>query len=351
MTDTLPFLHSTAPPLRGVLKSTPADFVVEEIPAYLPSGDGEHLMLFVEKEDVAAEFLLKHVARTLEISQGNIGCAGMKDRRAITRQWLSVPAKCADRVPQITTEQIRVLDSARHGNKLRTGHLKGNRFAIVVRDVQGDASEAQRIVDAVQHRGFPNYYGDQRFGHDGGTLQLGFDLLARRQTPRDIPFARRKFLLKLALSAAQSELFNRALAARIADGLVDTVLAGDVMEVVASGGKFVVEDPAVEQPRCAAYETVITGPMFGTKMRQPTGVPGEREARLLADAELTPESFGGFRDLLDGTRRPYLVRPGELTMTVVDDTTLRFEFALPPGVYATTLLRELIQSETPEAQG
>jgi tRNA pseudouridine13 synthase len=346
------------PPLAGRIKVEPEDFVVEERPAYLPSGDGEHLFLCIEKRDVAAEQLLRHVARALDIDQRDIGAAGMKDRRAVTRQWLSVPARCQDHLAALDTDRIRVLSSARHGNKLRTGHLTGNRFSILVRDVRpiepGDvATILTPLVDHIGRQGFPNFFGDQRFGRDGETLQLGYDLLSGRKTPKSIPYSRRRFLLKLALSAVQSDLFNQSLADRLQDGTAATVFAGDVLEVVASGGKFVAEDPAVEQPRVDAGETVITGPLFGSKMRVPTGQPADRELQLLVRHDLTPESFRGFGDLLSGTRRPYLIRPGELTFAVADDG-VRFDFTLPPGVYATTLLGTLFNLDAPpreEAQG
>ncbi len=345
----LPRWFSDLPRLTGQLKSVPEDFLVEELPAYEPSGTGEHLFLWVEKRGLAGEQMIRQLARALDISPGDIGAAGIKDRQAVTRQWLSVPAKCEPLLAGAESDQFRILRSARHGNKLRTGHLRGNRFTLIVRDVQCvDAAEtaapleiAQRAAEAIRRRGFPNYYGDQRFGHDGETLALGLDLLAGRKSPRDIPYSRRKFLLRMSLSAAQSELFNQTLAARLADRLLDTVLAGDVMEVTASGGKFVVDDPAAEQPRCDAYETVVTGPMFGPKMKQPLGVPAEREARILSANELTLENFRGFGDLLSGTRRPFVIRPGELVVQTVPEG-LQFKFTLPAGVYATTLLAELL---------
>ncbi|MFO0919416.1 MAG: tRNA pseudouridine(13) synthase TruD [Planctomycetaceae bacterium] len=345
----LPRWSSDLPRLAGQIKSVPEDFLVEEIPAYEPSGSGEHLYLWVEKRALAGEQMLRELARALEISPGEIGSAGIKDRQAVTRQWLSVPAKCEPQVAGVETDQFRILRFARHGNKLRTGHLRGNRFTIVVRDAQpadgSDVAEpfsiAERAVEVIGRRGFPNYYGDQRFGHDGETLSLGLDLLAGRKSPRDIPYSRRKFLLRMSLSAAQSELFNQTLAARLTDGLLDTVLAGDVMEVTASGGKFVVEDPGAEQKRCDGYETVVTGPMFGPKMKQPTGIPAERESRVLSANELTMENFRGFGDLLSGTRRPFVVRPDGISVQAVPEG-LRFEFTLPAGVYATTLLAELL---------
>lgn len=342
-----------APRYSGRLKTEPEDFVVEELPAYQPCGTGEHLYLWIEKRDVAAEGLLKHIARTLDIDSRDIGSAGMKDRRAITRQWVSVPAKVEERVGAIDTDQIRVLSQAKHGNKLRTGHLTGNRFSILVRDVktaEGPAAITDVVADlagdveSLRQQGFPNFFGDQRFGREGETLQLGRDLLAGRKTPRDIPYSRRRFLLKLSLSAVQSDLFNQALMERIADGVLHTVLLGDVMEVAASGGKFVVEDVATEQARMTAGETTITGPLFGPKMKSPTGVVAERERQLLDRIGLVPEAFANFGDLLSGSRRPYVIRPINLTMAA-DPLGVRLAFALPSGVYATTLLAQLFRIE------
>ena len=344
-----PRLTDALPGIAGRLKATPEDFVVEELPAYEPCGTGEHLFLWIEKRDVAAEQLTRHVARALEISPRDIGVAGLKDRFAVTRQYLSVPTKCADKVPAIDTDRIRVLKSAQHGNKLKTGHLRGNRFSLLIREtVPGDAERAQAIAAEISRTGFPNYYGEQRFGRDGETLQLGLDLLNGRQTARDIPYNRRRFLLKFSLSAAQSQLFNEVLAERIRDGLLQTVLNGDVMEVSESGGKFVVEDAAVEQPRCDAGEIVPTGPMFGPKMRAPNGVPAEREARVLQRHELTPEQFGNFSQLLNGTRRALAIRPADLVIAE-EPEGLRFNFTLPSGVYATTLLREFLRQSPAES--
>jgi tRNA pseudouridine13 synthase len=287
----------------------------------------------------------------------------LKDRRAVTRQWVSIPATRADRVPELNTAAITVLEQHRHGNKLRTGHLAGNRFQIVVRNVQRATPVASptpspaddltslwhHLCHTLQSRGFPNYYGEQRFGHDHQTLELGWNLLTGRQAPRDIPYPRRRFLLKLALSAVQSELFNRTLAQRLQDQLLETVVAGDVMQVVASGGLFVVEDQSLEQRRCTDHETVITGPMFGRKMKSPQEAVAEREAAVLAAAGLTPAMFDGFGDLLSGTRRPYLIRPSALSVTR-DPAGWRLQFTLPPGVYATTLLREVLV-EADETEG
>ncbi len=341
----LPYLTADLPGIGGRWKDLAEDFIVEEIPAYEPSGTGEHLFLWIEKRDVSANDLVHHVARSLRCSPRDIGVAGLKDRRAITRQYISIPAKLAADVPQIETGSIHVLRSAQHGNKLKTGHLRGNRFSILIRDVDAAAVErATAIADRIRQCGFPNYYGAQRFGHGGETLQLGLDLLTGRKKSRDIPGAQRRFLLRLSLSAVQSDLFNHALADRLADGLLNKVLAGDVMEVVASGGKFIAADVTAEQPRYDAGETAATGPMFGLKMREPTGVPQQREDDLLAWSGLGPEHFSKYMNLMTGTRRAFVIRPGELQITA-DPAGLRFGFTLPSGVYATTLLREFMKSE------
>ncbi|MBM4075546.1 MAG: tRNA pseudouridine(13) synthase TruD, partial [Planctomycetes bacterium] len=277
----IPFLTKDVPGTGGEWKGVPEDFVVEEIPAYLPCGDGEHLFLWIQKRDVSASDLIKHVGRSLKCPPGDIGVAGNKDRRAVTRQWISIPAKFESSVDSLNTDSILVLKSSRHRNKLRTGHLKGNRFTILIRDVVPDANSfALQTAQWIHQFGFPNFYGPQRFGHQGETLQLGIDLLLGRRKSSDIPESQRRFLRRLSLSAVQSELFNRTLADRMNDGLFSSVLSGDVMEVVASGGKFIVEDVAAEQPRYDAGETVVTGPIFGIKMKEPRGVPFDRELKV-----------------------------------------------------------------------
>jgi tRNA pseudouridine13 synthase len=340
----LPCLTADLPGIGGVLKQRVEDFEVEEIPAYLPEGQGEFLYLWVEKRGLSAEQMTSHLARALGIAHQDVGTAGLKDRQAVTRQQVSVPIRCAPLVASLNQPGLTVLKTAPHGNKLRSGHLKGNRFAVLLRDVQPDAAGgAEPIRERITRLGFPNYYGEQRFGRENETLRLGFDLLAGRTHPGRIPRARRKFLLRLALSAAQSELFNQALVRRLQDGLLHRVLPGDVMQVVASGGKFVVEDAGREQARFDAHEIVTTGPMFGPKMTQPQGEVAEREASLLREANVEPSAFREFGKLTSGTRRPYLVWPDDLTVAAESDG-LRFRFTLPSGTYATVLLREFMKS-------
>ncbi|MGQ0633754.1 MAG: tRNA pseudouridine(13) synthase TruD [Planctomycetaceae bacterium] len=328
------------PGIGGQCKVRAEDFVVDEVPMYLPAEQGDHVFLRIEKRELSAEQLTSHVARCLKIAHQDVGMAGMKDRQAVTRQWISVPARCEPLLPQLQHDLFRVLEAHRHTNKLRTGHLRGNRFSILIRNAVADApARAERIAGQLRARGVPNYFGDQRFGRDRETLTLGESLLRGEKAPHTIPRARRKFLLRLALSAVQSHLFNQALGARLRDRKLHTVLPGDVMQVVASGGPFVVEDAAREQVRFDARETVIAGPIFGPRMKQPAGDVAAREAALLAECGLSLEMFERFANLTPGTRRSYLVWLDNLRFAN-EPEGLRLEFTLPSGSYATVVLRE-----------
>ena len=344
------YLTASFPGLGGSVKLMPEDFIVEELPLYLPTGAGEHLYLWIEKRDVSGERLLEHLSRRLGVPRCDLGMAGLKDRRAITRQFVSVPQSCEGRLAEINGDGVQLLSVTRHRNKLRTGHLAGNRFDVLIRNVNREAAASlPALLDELRQVGFPNRYGEQRFGRDGETLTLGLALLRGEQSPRSIPPSRRKFLLRLALSSVQSQLFNTVLSERLADRLLHRVLPGDVMQVVASGGPFVVEDAEREQRRLDERETVLTGPMFGPKMKLPRGEPAEREARVLSGSGLSAASFERFSQLLPGTRRPLLVWPadveGELTSEGV-----RLRFQLPPGAYATALLAEICKLPLPAVE-
>jgi tRNA pseudouridine13 synthase len=335
-----PLLTADLPGIGGRIKAVPEDFEVEEVPAYEPSGAGDFLYLWVEKRDMGAEYFARQVARRLGIPPGEVGTAGLKDRRAVTRQMVSVPATCADRLAALDGDGIRVLRVGRHGNKLKPGHLHGNRFRIFVLDADPAASERlgpilRRLGDA----GLPNYYGPQRFGRDGETVRLGLAMLRGERTAGHSPFLR-----KLALSAAQSALFNHCLARRLADGLMRRVLPGDVMAKWPFGGLFVAEDVPREQERFDRRETVHAGPMFGRKTFAAASEAAAREEATLTDAGLTRAAFLGFGKLLMGTRRHNLIYLDALEASPEADG-VRLSFTLPAGSYATVLLREVMKAE------
>jgi tRNA pseudouridine13 synthase len=343
LTQPLPCITADQPGLGGRIKTVPEDFEVEEIPAYEPCGTGEFLFLWVEKRDLGAEYFARQVARRLGIPPEEIGTAGLKDRRAVARQWISVPATVESRLAALDGDGIRLLRVSRHGNKLKPGHLHGNRFSIRIRELdEPSLAKLEMLLETLRQRGLPNFYGEQRFGQESETLQLGLQLLGGEESePRKRPG---KFLRKLALSAVQSALFNRCLASRMQDGLLHRVLPGDVMAKWPAGGMFVAEDVATEQARFDCREIVHTGPMFGKKMFAAAGQAAEREQAVLEKVGLSAAAFHGFGKLLQGTRRHNLVWLEDL-VGQIEGADARITFTLPAGSYATVLLHEVTKQE------
>ena len=335
----LPLSCGDLPPVGGTLKSCPEDFEVEEIPAFEPAGEGDFLYLWIQKNDWDHRALLRALSERLDIAPGDIGSAGVKDRRAITRQTLSVPAACAERIGELDAlEGVQVLRIDRHGHKLRTGKLRGNRFSILLRDPSGTLAQAEAIAERVR-RGIPHFFGDQRFGREGATAELGWTLLLGERSPRTRKLGRNRFLRRMAISAIQSLLFNDYLCRRIAAGQLRTLLPGDRMIRRDSGGPFLCEDVSVEQARFDAGETVPTGPMFGSRFRQAEGEARAQEDAVLAEAGVVLEDFKRFKKLGLGTRRALLVWPEGMDITQ-EEEGIRVAFSLPAGAYATVIMRE-----------
>jgi tRNA pseudouridine13 synthase len=338
-----PMLTADLPGVGGRIKVEPEDFVVEEIPAYEPSGEGDHLYLWVEKRDIGPEFFARTIAQRLGTHAGAVGTAGLKDRRSVSRQWVSVPRECEPKLKNLDGQGFKLLTVSRHTNKLKPGHSNGNRFTIRVRDcdpTKRDAADA--VLARVRDYGLPNYYGPQRFGRGGSTAALGWRCLAGTQPKRLRPF-----VFKFALSAVQSLLFNDYLARRLSDNLLRTVLQGDAMMKRPFGGIFTAEDVPAEQARFDAKETVTGGPMFGSRTFPTHGPAAEREVAVLAAHNLTPRSFDGFGKLMGGTRRHNLVYLDDL-QSAWAGTTLTLDFTLPAGCYATVLLREVMKTDGEE---
>jgi tRNA pseudouridine13 synthase len=341
---TPPLLTADLPGVGGKIKVFPEDFEVEEIPAYEPSGSGDFLYLWMEKRDMGAEYFARQIAKRLGITAGEVGTAGLKDRRAIARQMVSIPAHLEERLSQLDGDGIRILRVSRHGNKLRPGHLHGNRFRVLVRDVDPSLSIAAvlpPLLGRLRSHGLPNYYGLQRFGKESETLHIGLALLQKSERMSSM---RNRFLRKLALSAVQAGLFNHYLGTRQADGQARQVLLGDVMAKVPFGGMFLAENVMVEQKRLDAGETVPAGPIFGRKMFRAAHDAARREEAALAAFGLTRDDFGAFGKLLQGTRRHNLVYVADLATAEVAEGML-LTFTLPAGSYATVLLREIMKTE------
>jgi tRNA pseudouridine13 synthase len=395
-----PYLTSQFPGIGGTIKETPEDFRVEEIPSYLPCGSGEHCYLTIEKSGITTLEAIRRIAGRLKIQERDVGYAGMKDAVGVTRQTISVQRITPEKALSLELDGVRVVAATLHSNKLKLGHLKGNRFRIVIRNVSADAEQlVPAILDMLGKRGVPNYFGFQRYGAQGNSHLIGAAMLRRdwqgcighligdpdavrdegwsaaigAYQQGDLNEALRLFprhcrserdvlqrlaarpgeyekafsavhprLKKLYLSAAQSFLFDQAVARRIER--IDEVMTGDLACKHVNGACFLVEEAVVEQNRAAAFEISASGPMFGCKMKQPEGLVWELEREILERAELEMPLFdmpGGLR--LEGERRPLRVPAGDLTWSASGDA-VTVEFILPKGSYATSLVREITKT-------
>lgn len=317
------------------IRAHPEDFVVEEIPLYPHLGYGSHTYLLVEKRLCTTEAVARALARAAGVGPREVGFAGRKDRVAVTRQWFSVPHLDPGRARALELTDARVIRAVRHPEKLRIGQLLGNRFQLVVREVDEEAGRrAQEILRRLVRRGMPNRFGHQRFGRDGGNVERGAEILRRQRLGGD----RRPALLML--SALQSAVFNRVLERRAAT--LDQLLPGDLAIVHATESLLLIDDPAAAAERLAAFEISPTGPMFGTKMRRPQGEVAALENEVMAELDLPPlERLTVPRGVrLHGGRRSLRVQPREVHSELVDGT-LHLELELPAGSYATVLVEEL----------
>ncbi len=346
--SSLPFVTADLPGSGGTVRAVPEDFRVDEIPAYLPAGAGPHLYVRVEKRGRTTRDALRTLARALGVPERDAGFAGMKDKDAVTTQWLSFPVAKDPDPALLAAPGLAVLEVSRHANKLRPGHVRANVFSLLVRG--GDAARAAAVSEALAARGLPNFFGPQRFGTEGRNAEVGRALLSGEETPEVRHAARDRFLRRLSISAYQSLLFNLWLAERMADGLFAAALAGDVMKKLDTGGLFTCDDPAADGPRVARFEISPAGPMFGHKLRPAAGEALLREERILAADGMTLEGFARGGGEAEGTRRAARL-PARVEIEPEGDG-YRARFELPKGSYATVILRELVkgEAEVPEEE-
>lgn len=327
-----------------MLRSDPEDFIVDEALPYEALGEGEHLFVRFEKVGLNTPDAVGRLVRSAGLGDGRrlppeVGFAGLKDRHARTRQWMSIPWSQpeAPDFSQGEGPQLRVLESVRHNHKLRRGHQRGNHFQIILREVpEGGFERAEAIVERLRSIGVPHAFGPQRFGRDGDNDAVALSFIrGQSRAPRD------RRLRDLLLSALQSRIFNRVLALRIERGLFDRALLGDLMSKHQSGGMFVVEDLEAEQTRVQSLEISPTGPLPGKKMRQPSGEAAALEAEVLQEFGLSTDEL---RRLGPGTRRSlrYPLDP-ETRIERVGEDGISLKVFLPSGAYATVLLDEMVK--------
>lgn len=400
------FLSAAIPAIPGHLREEPEDFEVTELPLYEPSGEGEHLYLWIEKRGIPTHEAIRRIAQRTNLPKRTIGYAGLKDARALTRQWISLQHADPALVERIEDDQLRVLEAKPHKNKLKVGHLRGNRFQLRIAGGGPGEADARAALELLSRRGVPNLFGLQRFGWERHTHLLG-EALVREQAARvvelvllgpeesaldhgrvleareaaragDYARAERVFpgrcsaeralcralasgheperavrsippkLRDLYLSAFQSLLFNRYLAGRLER--LDALEEGEIATKHRNGASFLVEDVAAESPRCAAQEISPSGPIFGRKLLRPRAgsAPFAAEEAVLAEfapglpAELIEGRALGVR--AQGARRPLRIPLGEVEVAR-EGEDLRVAFSLPKGCYATAVIEELFKEQ------
>jgi len=339
----LPRAHG-APVLSAFFRSRPEDFQVEEVDGFEPAGQGEHLLLTVEKRGMNTVHAAKRIARWAGIPEMGVGYAGLKDRHAVTRQRFSVhfPKRVAPDLEGLVSDDLRVLASVWHNRKLPRGALKGNRFILVLRGVEGDPAAIEQRLQAIATRGLPNYFGEQRFGRDGDNVESARRMFAGERVHRD--------QRSIYLSAARSEIFNAVLAARVADGSWAGGAEGEVWMLDGTQSVFGPE-PASEElaARASRQDIHATGPMWGLGELRPTGA-----VRAVEEAASAP--FADLRAGLEAAgmkqeRRALRVRVDGLAWQWPEPGQLRLDFGLPPGAYATGLLDALGDVREPAREG
>ena len=327
--------HAAPPLAQAVLRVAPEDFLVEEQMPFALSGQGEHLWLKVRKRGFNTEQVARQLARAAAIAPRLVGYAGMKDKRAVTVQWFSLhlPGR-ADPDWQGLPAGIELLAAVRHGRKLQRGALRGNRFAVVLRDCAGEPGALRPRVDDIRRHGVPNYFGEQRFGHAGGNIAQARALFVG--TVEDPDRHRRGIYL----SAARALLFNEVLAERIRTGSWQTALPGEACILAGSNSFFVIDavDQAINR-RLAEHDIHLSGPLWGAGELPTRAAVRELEERVIAGH--VDLAAGLVREGLRQERRALRVVPADIEAEAVDAATWRLRFSLPAGSYATAVLREL----------
>lgn len=395
-----PYLTSHIPGTGGVLRRYPEDFFVEEIPLYEPSDEGPHTYLLIEKRGISTFEAIHRIAWEVGVPAGTIGYAGLKDTRALTVQRISIEGLDAEDALSLEVPGVRVLEARYHRNKLRIGHLAGNRFRIRIRYVQENAFEnARQTLEFLTEHGVPNFFGMQRFGarrnaHLVGKamilgrwkealhLYLGSPQPQEQEAVRearqafeegDLDHARRTFPLpryreerrvlggllrglppeeaflemhgrirRLFASAYQSALFNRVLAARCPQ--IGTMLLGDLAMKHQGGAIFRVTDVSREQPRADVFEISPSGPLFGADMMRPEGEPRLIEDNVLREEGFDPDDMTTIFASMGGQRRHLRVPLLEPALEEEEDGSLVVSFRLPSGSYATVVLDEIMKT-------
>ncbi len=329
---TPPAWQADLPKLGGSIGDAADDFEVEEIPLYAASGEGSHRYLWVEKRELNTRDVVRLIADAGGVDESEIGSAGLKDRNAVTRQWISVPESASAPDQWRLPDGVRILEVTSHTNKLRTGHLLGNRFRLKLYGCEPDwAQRWSALSSALDRHGCFNYFGLQRFGIQGQNLGRARFWLRKGARGRG-------FQPRLYASVLQSEAFNRYLTARREVGFEQPLL-GEIVRLANTGKHFRVQDVEAERQRWETHDVLPTGPMAGPKMLQAESDAGALEQAQIAALGLDAPPRA-FVKLAPGTRRDLLLFPKQVTLEAQGEALL-LSFELPSGSYATELVSAL----------
>lgn len=325
------------PQSSGVFKQSCEDFYVEEDLGFELTGEGEHVCLWIKKTGENTQYLAKQLAKFAEIPARNVSYAGLKDRQGETKQWFSlhIPGKITPDFSSFELPGVSILKVIRHHKKIKTGALAGNYFSIVLRDIS-DKEALQTALQNVQ-QGVPNYFGSQRFGFSGHNISSALSMFEGRKI-------KDRFKRGMYLSAARSYLFNQVVSARIKDELYNLPLLGDCVQFVANRSFFPLPDlNASTLQRLDSREICLTAPLWGAGELTSESDAKEYETELLSIYQSLQAGLAN--NGLKQERRPLLLIPGKFSSTWLDNDSIKINFYLPSGCYATSVLRELIFSD------
>lgn len=323
------------------LRTHNSDFIVKEILPFSPTGEGEHHLLHIRKDGLNTVQVAEMIAKFAKVHPKEVTYAGQKDKNAITEQWFGVriPGKETPAWAELNSERLTLLSSSRHSKKLRIGALLGNRFILTLRNVTQVEDIIGRI-EKVSQIGVPNYFGEQRFGHDGKNLILGRQMLAGKKV-------KDRNKRSMYLSAVRSNLFNTVVSYRLANHGTKP-LTGDCVMLAGSKSFFVTPEwDLVVLKRLIEKDIQLSAPLWGRGMMLPQGEAAAMETAAMA--ELTDDCYGLEHAGLDQERRPLLLEPQGLKYEQTADG-LVLEFILPAGSFATSLLRELVNYQDVKEQ-
>lgn len=332
-----PHINPTALSCSAVIRSQPEFFQVDEKLPFEPDGFGGHVWLNIQKRGINTDWLAGELAKFCGVHQVAVGFSGLKDRHAVTRQWFSINLEGFEEPDwsAFESEDIKIIEKTRHGKKLKRGVLTGNRFILRLTDLQGDKADWEASLQKIQQDGVPNYFAEQRFGHQAGNLYRVEHWFSTGKAPR------KRNQKSIYLSAARSWLFNLVLAERIRLANWNQALTGDVMLLAGTkASSFTVDDiDDILQTRLNKMDIHPTGPMWGRGTPQAHADSFALEQRVLSDWQTWQSGLE--KAGMSQERRALRLYPEDFNWQFISDNQLELEFFLPAGCYATAVMREL----------